>query len=262
MYEFYQETSIERYHTMRVREEFVPEKRLALIYYGLTRSLESVLSSMETHLFQPMEEKKIHVDIFVHTYSIYGEYKNAWSREQKDRYPNVNVIYLLEPSHLIVEKQDDVLARLNIEEYYTKLGNWTGMSEELTKYLIRNMALALYSKKQIALEVEKRMKEMAYDYIMCMRPDLKFTSRFNVEDMDQLDDVSIILPKDEAYSGYNDRFMVAKPSVGLYYCKLFDELLPYSRETSIISEKFLLDMLNKKSIHVLEKDIAYETIRI
>lgn len=58
---------------------------------------------------------------------------------------------------------------------FNKLGNWTGMSKNMTKYLIRNMVLALYSKKKITLLFDKYIDE--YDYAIIIRPDLKFKKK-------------------------------------------------------------------------------------
>ena len=77
-----------------------------------------------------------------------------------------------------------------------------------------------------------------------------------------LNDTNIIISKYEWYNGCNDRVCIAKPSVALYYGKLFDHLLDYSRKKSIISEVFLLDLLNQNNINIIPEDYKYEVIRI
>ena len=49
------------------------------------------------------------------------------------------------------------------------------MSKNMTKYLIRNMVLALYSKKKITLLFDKYIDE--YDYAIIIRHYLKFKKK-------------------------------------------------------------------------------------
>jgi hypothetical protein len=54
---------------------------------------------------------------------------------------------------------------------------------------------------------------------------------------------------------------IAKKNAALYYGTLSDKLLEYSRHTSIISERFLLDMLVKADIVIRTADIRYVLVR-
>lgn len=144
--------------------------------------------------------------------------------------------------------------------YYKKLGNWTGMTPEMTKYLIRNMCLALYSKKEITLLFDKNIND--YDYAMIIRPDTQLHSRIDVDWFTVLNENTIIIPEKDWNAGCNDRICIAKPNIISYCGKLFDDLQRYSEETSIISEKFFLDKLIERSTHIITKPIQYDNLRL
>jgi len=98
-----------------------------------------------------LDENLIHYDIFIHTYKIFGPYINMWTGENTNNYNNEDVETLLKPKYFIFDNQQTIIDSIDFDEYYKKLGNWPGMTSKMTKYLIKNMCLALYSKKQITL---------------------------------------------------------------------------------------------------------------
>jgi hypothetical protein len=74
-----------------------------------------------------------------------------WTGENTNNYNNEDVETLLKPKYFIFDNQQTIIDSIDFDEYYKKLGNWPGMTSKMTKYLIKNMCLALYSKKQITL---------------------------------------------------------------------------------------------------------------
>ena len=235
-------------------------KKVAILFFGLSRTLERTIDSLERNLFTPLRESSMHYDIFVHTYKIHGAYSNMWSNEHTENYHNEDVENLLKPKYYLCDDQEQIANSIDFNEYYTKLGNWTGMSEEVTKYLIRNMCLALYSKKQITLVLDQHMNE--YDYAMIIRPDTEMHSRFNVNIFNDLPDNGVIIPVKEWFWGCNDRLCIARPHIISYCGKLFDGLKEYSENKSIISEVYFQDKLNERSITIVPKEIEYCNLRI
>ena len=134
------------------------------------------------------------------------------------------------------------------------------MTEEMTKYLIKNLCLALYSKKQITLLFDNHIND--YDYAIIIRPDTQLHNKIDINYFNELNDNNIIIPKKEWFYGCNDRICIGKPNVISYCGKLFDELQIYSETKSIISEKFFMDKLNENSITIIPKEINYTNLRI
>jgi hypothetical protein len=232
--------------------------KIAIIFFGLTRSLDVTYNSIKQNLFDVLTQHNINYNIYMHTYHIKGSYVNPWSHERCVRYDNTKH-KILNPKYLLIDDQDEVLKKFNMNDYYSKLEIWA-ISLDLTKYLIRNMVLALYSKKRITELFEKNSSQ--YDYVIIMRPDMKILNKFDVNCLSLLNDTNIIIPDVEHYSGYNDRICVSGVKNALYYGKLYDHLLEYSRTKPIASERFLFDMLKNKNIDAIQQRIDYEIVRL
>jgi len=214
-------------------------------------------------LFNVLRNNSYEYDIFIHTYKIHGEYNNMWAKENTKNYINEDVEALLKPAYCLYDNQQDIVQSINFEDYYKKLGEWrTGnvrRTPEMVRYLIRNMCLALYSKKQITNVFEQHKDE--YDCAIIIRPDMMLKTKLDINWLKEIQDDMILLPARDSYEGCNDRLCIGKVNSILYYGTLFDSLKEYSEQKSITSEGYLLDMLNKRSIKLLKKEIHYECIR-
>ena len=67
-----------------------PKKRVAILFFGLTRSLNKTTESLHKNLFNHLTDNSIDYDIFIHTYKIFGSYNNEWSKEKTSNYQNEN----------------------------------------------------------------------------------------------------------------------------------------------------------------------------
>ena len=235
-------------------------KKVAILFFGLTRTLGKTIDSLKKNLFTPLNDNSISYDIFIHTYKIFGPYNNIWSGEKTDNYNNEDIESLLNPKYFISDNQEEIVNSIDFCEYYKKLGNWTGMNKKMTKYLIRNMCLALYSKKQITLLFDKNIND--YDYAIIIRPDTELFTKIDVNYFNELNENNIIIPKKHWFRGCNDRICIGKPNVISYCGKLFDELKIYSENKNIISERFFMHKLKERSINIISKQIKYKNLRI
>jgi len=238
----------------------VKNKKIAIIFFGLTRSLEQTNDSLKNNLFNHLKDNLIDYDIFIHTYKLFGEYKNMWSGENTDNYNNEDVEKILNPKYFIFDNHETIFNSIKFDEYYKELGNWTGMSDEMTRYLIKNMCLALYSKKQITLLFDENIND--YDYAIIIRPDTQLHNKIDISYFSELNENNIIVPEKDWFYGCNDRICIGKPNVISYCGKLFDKLKIYSEKKSIISERFFMDKLNEKAITIISKPIQYDNLRI
>ena len=99
--------------------------RVAIVYFGLTRSLSDTIDSMKKHVFYPILDSGMEFDIYMHTYVINGSYYNRWSGENLREYDN-GQYQLLAPDYFLSDMQEDILAKHNLDDYFTKLESWTG----------------------------------------------------------------------------------------------------------------------------------------
>jgi len=234
--------------------------KVGIIFFGLTRSINETIDSIQNNLFKSIIDADMEYDIYMHTYIINGVYHNSWSNEYVKKYDN-DQYKLLNPTYFTSDNQEEILSQIHLEEYFTKIQSWTGYDIPSTKYLIRNMILALKSKKRVIENFENNIEE--YDYVIITRPDLKFIKSIPWKEIiDKLTDKNIIMPSKDWWSGCNDKICICKPHIALYVGKLYDFLQKYSTYKSIVSEVFLKDMLNAVNIEINTCEIDYETIRM
>ena len=234
--------------------------KIAIIFYGLTRSLNKTINSIRKNIFNVLDRHNIQYDIYIHTYKINGSYKNIWSGEETNNYQNEDIISLLHPKYYLFDEQSNVENSIDFNEYYTFL-NWNGFfPQDMVKYIIKNLVLALYSKNKITQLFNQNKSQ--YDYAIISRPDLEITNELDINYFHQLNNNNIIIPEQDSYEGCNDRFCIGTPSIISYYGTLYNKLLQYSKQKNIISECYLLDMLNDENINIIKKNISYNTVRI
>lgn len=237
--------------------------KVAILFFGLTRSLSTTISSFKQHIFNSLSQQGFDYDIFIHTYIIDGQYDNKWSGEKTNCYINENIHELLpkrKKKIILTDSQQHIVNRIDFNKYYSNLGSWTGMTPDMTKYLIKNMILALYSKYRITKEFEKVKQN--YKYVIITRPDMMYTTDLPLLRSIRLHSQNIIIPEKDWYGGCNDRMCICIPQVAIYYGSAYKYLLSYSKRYSIVSEKYMKDLLERKNINIETLNINYDTIRI
>jgi hypothetical protein len=234
--------------------------KVAIVMFGLPRSLHRVIDSMRTHIFNKITDQAMEYDVFVHRYNIHGTYTNLWSGESTDNYKNEDVKGLLNPKYYLEDNQEEIAKTICLEDYFTVPQTWAGHLPNFpdhVKCTMKNMILALYSKKQIIRVLEKYKNE--YEYVIFLRPDT-FVEHFPLH-FDRLNNSNMIIPEQDFHYGFNDRVCICKMAVALYYGSFGDYLLEYSKTNDVASEKFALEMLQNKQIGILKDDIRYQNIR-
>jgi len=235
-------------------------KRVAIIFFGLTRSLKNIYNNLTENLFNELTNNGYNYDIFIHTYSLENPYINPWSGESISNYDNT-AYKILNPKYYIIENQNVVEKRLNINSYCSNLSNWKGCANtpEMKRYLVRNMILALHSKKMVTQLFKEHKNE--YNYVIITRPDQMLNAKLNTNAFSLLNDRNIIIPYEHSYHGYNDRFCIAKPNVAIKYGTAFYVLKLYSQIGTVVSEIFMKDYLKSLGLKIIFSPIKTQLIR-
>lgn len=235
-------------------------KRVAIIFFGLTRSLKNIYNNLTENLFNELTNNGYNYEIFIHTYSLENPYINPWSGESISNYDNT-AYKILNPKYYIVENQNAVEKRLNINSYCSNLSNWKGCANtpEMKRYLVRNMVLALHSKKMVTKLFKEHKNE--YDYVIITRPDQMLNTKLNTNAFSILNDKNIIIPYEHSYHGYNDRFCIAKPNVAIKYGTAFYVLKLYSQIGTVVSEVFMKDYLKSLGLKIIFSPIKTQLVR-
>lgn len=236
------------------------KKKVAVLFFGLTRSLRNTYSNIKENLLDELTNNNYEYDTFIHTYILENPYINPWSGEVVNNYDN-NSYEILKPRDYILQKQALVEKKLKIYQYFAKLGNWAGCANNtnMKAYLVRNMVLALHSKKKVIELFSKYKSE--YDYVIITRPDQIYHTRINTHAFKLLNESNIIIPKEHSYHGYNDRFCIALPNIAIIYGLAFNSLKRYSELKSIVSEVYMKDYLTYNNIVIIFSNLKAQLLR-
>ena len=95
-----------------------------------------------------------------------------------------------------------------------------------------------------------------FDYVLFMRPDVKYLNKFDIRFFTMLNEKTIAVPRFHVWSNMNDRFCLSNMKNAIVYGKLFDYMLEYSKTKPLHSETFHYDILN--GIHKMK--IIYNSV--
>jgi len=92
-------------------------KKMAILFFGLTRSLKDVYRSLKENIFDVLTNNNIEYDIFIHTYILPTPYTNSYVNTRIENYDNESY-KLLNPKFFILENQNKVEKKLKISRYF------------------------------------------------------------------------------------------------------------------------------------------------
>jgi hypothetical protein len=238
------------------------QPKVAIVMFGLTRSLPNTIQSLQQHLFDIFSENNIEYDIYQHTYIFRNKYLNKWSKEEIDTYPN-NDFTIIPALKRNIEYQEDVIETIDFDEYYTQPTTWTGeWDPNFGKYVIRNMILGYRSRKHAFQLVEPNLTQ--YSHVLFIRPDLELLEPFDLSIFSLLKGKNnmVCIPEQDSFSGVNDKVLVCNSEAARSIGYLFDELLPYSKENQIVAENFLFRKLEEYNLKITLIDWPHRVLRM
>jgi hypothetical protein len=210
---------------------------VALLFFGLTRSLKYTLPSIQKNVYDVLKKNDIHYDVFLHTYHVDGIYQNSRANEFNIRLDN-NEYKLLNANHVCIENKKEVVDRLNLKEYYTHGDPWNTNFETFDNFL-----LAFYSK----MKVHELMKSTAneYKYVIFLRPDVYHENELPIDLLHLVDNDhnNVLIPNFGLYRTINDRFAILNSSISHIYGDIFKSMLDDSKYIQLHSESYLYLML-------------------
>ena len=115
--------------------------RIAILFWGITRSLKHTLDSFNENIVKMFIKNNINYDIYIHSYKMNRKLCNSRSKEYNVEYDNEEY-KLLNPQYIEIEDEDEVKTRINFEQYKTHYDCYN------TDYKnIDNFIYAVYSKQ-------------------------------------------------------------------------------------------------------------------
>jgi len=186
--------------------------RVAIAYWGMTRSTRFVYETHVKNLFNVLESADIDYTVFMHTWR--AEKNIIWTK-QIDVPVNESEYALLNPSVFVIDSQDDFIhgPTFNLSLYWYK-AEWdrAGENGEWEEQLVRNHVCALESLRRLTGLVRKATK---HDLVMYVRPDVRIETPLDPNWLRDLQKANMLgnqstitLPNYDHYEGLNDKFAI------------------------------------------------------
>jgi len=204
--------------------------KVALCFWGLTRSLKYTLHSIKKYILQVFHKHNIEYKIFLHTYYFDTQYINPHACEY-----NIDLDFeeykLLKPDFFEIDNQDEIKKNINVLKYRTQNDPWN------SGYVcVDNFLCAMYSKKQLGIMVDNCDEK--FDNIIYLRPDVKYHTYFDIKYLSMVNKYTICTPNFHLFPKLNDRFCILNNDNLQKYYSLFDKMYEYSLSYPLHSERF------------------------
>jgi len=125
--------------------------KIALIFWGLTRSLKFTIKTIEKRIFKILKDNNIDYDIYLHTYKLNNLYSNKRANENNIKL-DFEEYKLLNPDYFIYDDQDVIKEKLKLFKYRTHKDPWDSDYSSMDNFI-----LAMYSKLRITLLLEENV---------------------------------------------------------------------------------------------------------
>jgi hypothetical protein len=229
--------------------------KVALCFWGICRSTNLTIESIQKYIFQPLKESGIDYDIFIHTFTHNNSYSNPRANET-NIYLNNTLWKLLEPHKIIIEDQDEIDKQLDLKKYRKNGNPWN--DDNSSFITLDNHIRALWSLKQVTSLWKINKQE--YSSIVYLRPDVRFLRPIHVSWLTCKDIHSIKIPNFHLIDSCNDRFAIGSPYTMSIYGNRYDTAYQFSLSKPLHSERFLAHTLITHKINI--EYIPFKFIRV
>jgi hypothetical protein len=231
--------------------------RVAICFWGLCRSTEHTIDSIEKNIYDVLRAAGIEFDIYLHSFVLYRPYTNKRAGEAAIHLKNTSW-KLLKPTVQLIEDQDEVDKVLNLKAYRVQGNPWAGdTGHDFTT--LDNHIRALYSLEKVT-ELWTGVS-VEYDAVLYCRPDVRYVCTLSSIWIKMLPQKTILMPDFHLVDGCNDRFAIGKPDVMRAYGMRLSTALEFSKKTLLHSEKYLSFILSNNRIQIQYVPFRFRRIR-
>ena len=212
--------------------------KVALCFWGLTRSLKFTIDSIREYILKPLDDNNIEYTTFMHTFSMSSKYYNPRAGEENIQL-DFDEHHLLDPDFFKIEDQDAIKEQIQIKKYRTMPDPWN------TNYIcLDNFICAMYSKKQLGIMVKE--SNIQFDYIVYLRPDVRYITPLDQRYFHVTHQNTICTPNFHLFPNLNDRLAIIAFCNLKIYSEMFNEMYEYSRIYPLHSERFQYNILTRR----------------
>lgn len=237
------------------------EMKVAVCYWGLTRSTKKVYESHFRHFFEVLDGADITYDVFMHTWET--KFKQRVCDSEIDIPIDYDEYKLLHPNYYQKDNQDLFIRKLQFSDYFYE-NVWKAKGEcyegEWRPLLLFNHLCALQSLKRVTDMVLASNK--SYDLVIYIRPDAQLNTPFPVHKLQGMSERDVLIADFDHFEGYNDRFAVLSYGMAPIYGKRFDHAAEYRKtEGRIVAERYLKYALDQHDLQVSFIDFRFDLVR-
>jgi len=213
--------------------------RIAICYWGLTRSTKKVYQTHHDQLFKPLKDAGVEFEVYMHTWCTNAPM--LWWNPAPE--PDYEEYKLLTPTHYQIDNQEEYLATLDMSKYFDA-DLWARVGDshvgEWVPQLIRNHLCALESQKRAFAMA----KGSGHDFVIFIRPDVEILTAIDLAWLAA--PFSILIPEINHGEGLNDQFAIIPLAAAAHYAERIDEIAAFRRtEGRIVSEKYVKFIVHK-----------------
>jgi hypothetical protein len=235
----------------------MPPPRIAICYWGLTRSTSQVYQTHQQYMYTPLSTAGYTYDVFVHTW------RTPTPKTWNDIDPPIDEEegHLLGPKVFQIDDQEAFWATVPFADYFdedlwNRFGD-NGAYGEWPPYLIKNHICALESMRRVYTAA----KAGHYDFYIFIRPDVELVTPFPAERLATLGPNDILLTDFSHGEGYNDRFAVMQNPEP--YATRLDMLKEFrKRHGRIVSEKVVKACIDAHYTSVTFVEFPMRRVRV
>lgn len=226
--------------------------KIALCFWGITRSLKYTYPSIKKFIFDDLASHSIQYDIFIHTYNVHTTYNNRRAGEHFIILDN-DEWKLINPTEILVDDQENL--DIDFQSYRSQGDPWHSGFQTFDNHI-----RALWSLYRVSTLWQKQSAG-TYDYVIYLRPDVMYyKSLFSVIPSSAALKNEIILPNFHLYP-INDRFCIAPPAIAKIYGERFLSALEFSKKNQLHSEKYLFWTLQQNNIRITQIHFPFHRVR-
>jgi len=252
---------IKKYSDLQEYYPKLTKKKVAICYYGMTRSTRHVYKSHVENLFSILKSNGIDFDTYIHTWKV-KQGNRIWQTVT-----SIPIDYeeykLLNPTSYVLDDQDIFTESINFPDYFYKdIYDTVGHCSdgEWLPGLVLNHLCALESQKRVTnMCIDSGNK---YDAIIYIRPDVRIQTPFSVDWFNHIKTDSIVIPDSDHWEGLNDRFAIVSQDSCRKYGQRIDEIKEFRKTNGrIVSEKYVKYIITKHFKTFIQIPFKMEIVR-
>eukprot|EP00892_Ulva_mutabilis_P003127 jgi/Ulvmu1/12815/UM097_0044.1 len=211
--------------------------RVALLFFGLTRSLKYTLPSIESNVVGPLQALGLQVDVYLHTYNDTDDASSRQTSSEEWR--------LLKPTAHVITSQELFLntSQPLRDACWGKGTGWVKAPKVVQQRNTQNLLCQLNSLQEVGdlWLRHSAVHRLRHHAVIYLRPDVLYTDPLPVEAITNMTEEAVTIPDWAHYTGMNDRFAALGPRSAAQWKMRLAYTLSHCLDKPLHAEMFAQD---------------------